>query len=69
MKENKQLYVAEKTNNTVAFSAYKNSKFETNNYFISKDFEKYFVGTFITGYFENLRHFLDLKEFKIEVSK
>lgn len=44
MKETKQLYVFGKNKSEVYFSSTKNnSKFEVNNYFISKDLKKNFM--------------------------
>jgi hypothetical protein len=55
---------------TLLFSAKNIIRFETHTFLINRNFEKEeFDGTYMIGYYFNLNNNLNLKEFKIEVSK
>lgn len=68
MKENLQIYTSEFIKNTVLFSPSKtNSKFESHDYFISRDLKKEFEGGSLIGCYFDIRLNLHLKQFKIEI--
>jgi hypothetical protein len=60
-----------KISNTILFFAENDSTFEKNSYFTSMDFKKDYSVAYAFGYYLSLSHklVLNLKQFKIEISK